>query len=99
MDGSTEALLAEHPQLRFYKVAQVGSGALYILHAIRIYEEEIVDAVQILSVEKTDLDSSAPVRAILDNLHLSSECSSQLRLSSSNIWVDLLGSRLSGRLL
>src|SRR5688572_10299279 len=67
----------------FYIALPVG---LYNLHLSR-REQQIVDSIEILVTEKTDLDLALAIAAKLDNPDLRAEGSSQLGFSSANVWV------------
>ena len=58
-----------------------------MLHPGRAHEQ-IVDTIQVLSVEKTDLNSASTVNRALHNPDLRTECSPQFSLSGLDVRVD-----------
>src|ERR1041384_1810151 len=60
-----------------------------LLHSDFRWHQQIVDSIKILSVEEANFDLAPAIRR-LKYLHLRAEYSSQLRLSSFDIWVDSL---------
>ena len=59
---------------------------VYILHLDGVRHQEVVDSIEILSVEKADFDLPSSIRRLKD-LHLCAQCPSQLRLSSFDVRV------------
>ena len=70
---------------------------LYILQ-LGGWHEQIIDAIQVASVEEVDFDLAFPALGLKD-FDLRAQCSSKLGFGSADVRIDQLGSRSFSRLL